>query len=241
MLLYLLYIVNLQVRLDKSVAFQLYLRDTLKSKKWPWLNRKNANISTTTLKIIRSKYNSEWLNNQKDISISFQKLEGLTESIKNETILNLISNFTKINWKVKKILVFPAICVGGAVFKRKIFLSFEEDYFNYYLSMLIHELIHFNTDSDFQKIHRELKFPNDSNEITTVLLTNKLLVFLNKSVIKKHAMQKFSIDQYKELAGHIKALNRIGKVNNDFKKLILAVDLYLSNHKYKGYYKKYGL
>jgi len=101
---------------------------------------------------------------------------------------------------------------------------------------MIHELIHVDTQGCFKNPDKSLRLPTDSNEITTCLLTNKVVEKLNKKFKLNVQPQSFHSYYAEFIKNYKKALENIGKTERGYKSLVLTVDKFLKNKKYTSYY-----
>jgi hypothetical protein len=188
------------------------------------------------LKEAENLHNKDWEKYKKDIKTAFDINKKLVKKYGN-FIEKSIERTTKIKWLLKEIWIIPAIYSGGTVFNNKIFIGFSRDRSeNFYLPLLIHELIHLNTNPTGREILENLKLPIDSNEITVVLLTNKVIEKLNEKFDLKIKPQPFHRGQQKFAKKYKIDLQEIGNKKQSYKSLIYAIDKFLSEKNYKSYF-----
>ena len=161
-------------------------------------------------------------------------------NIYRDFILDSVVEVTGINWPVKEVWLIPSIYSGGSVVDNKIFIGFENRLKKTYLTLIIHELIHINTDSHFRKnIENNIRLRADSNEIATCLLTDKIIEKLNNKFRLNIQPQKFHSYYAKLIKHYEKDLNNIGKTKRSYKSLVFAIDRFLKDKNYSGYYTKF--
>jgi len=182
-------------------------------------------------------HNRAWKKYQKELKAIYKTLRELIKKY-GIFLIKSIPEITKRKWFSKEIWLIPSIYSGGTVVNNKIFFGFSlERSKERNLAVLLHEMIHVNTSYVREKNWKKLRFPSDSNEIVTVLLTNKVIDKLNKKFKLKIKPQRFFAKQ--KLKEYISELHSIGEHKKSYRTLIYAIDQFLVKKGYQGYYDKY--
>lgn len=193
------------------------------------------------LKEIEEIFNKEWKENYSEPQWINKIAKKIVKS-NGDFIVRSIEETTRIEWKIKEIKIIPTICFGGEAFGNDVFIGRPrkrelEHNIAFLVQLLVHELIHINTNflENRNKVYERLKFKGDSNEIATVILTNKVIDRLNTkpdfriSHQSWHSFYQASLDEHKQF------FIEIGNCNDSYEKLICAVDDYLVKIKFHGY------
>jgi hypothetical protein len=204
-----------------------------KPKKMPYYR----NLTESQKKIVRDindVFDKLWKKHQKDIDKVLKKLK--TTDFKKNWLKKEIPKVTGIDWPFKKIYIFPGILNWARVSENQICIGIRPKYAlekRNLIPLLIHELIHTNTWKI--KFRKELFYKIDSEEITTTLLTNKIIENMNTNFNMCIKNQKFNgplMDLEKFMPQFEKILNQ----SKSYKELILKVDRFLKKIKHKTYY-----
>lgn len=183
-------------------------------------------------------HNKEWKRCDREIRLTSNNIEKLVNKY-GKFISKSIKEVTKAIWPINEVWLIPSIYSGGTVINNKIFLGFKKRPEEACLRLLVHELIHVNTNQFRKDIEKELRLPTDSDEITTVLLTNKIIDKLNKRFGLDIQHQKLHDYYEKFIAKYKKELYKIGKTKRSYKSLVHTIDKFLEDQGYGGYYQKY--
>lgn len=157
-------------------------------------------------------------------------------------IAGAIQETTGVNWPCEEVWLVPSISLGGSVVGNKVFLGFTKSGTRDGLSRLsVHELIHVNTReaNDVYRALSALNLYSDSKEITTVLLTNKVLDSLNDSYGLGIRHQRFHGHYAGQVREYADDLAELSRKHGSYRDLIYAVDGYLTQKGYQGYYEKH--
>ncbi|HIG97403.1 MAG TPA: hypothetical protein HA230_03615 [Candidatus Aenigmarchaeota archaeon] len=185
-------------------------------------------------------HNEEWKKRQKELEITFTSIKDLCDKY-GYFITKSIVESTGIKWPAREVWLIPSIYSGGSVVSNKIFIGFENKLKKTYLTLIIHELIHINTDSQFRKnIEGKLRLVSDSNEIATDLLADKVIEKLNNKFRLDIQPQGFHSYFAKFIKKYEKDLNKLGENKKSYESLVFAIDKFLKGKKYSGYYTKFG-
>lgn len=221
------------IKFSESVRFSFERHPMLDIESF---NKEFGNILDEAEKL----HNEEWKRRQKELEITFTSIKDLCDEY-GYFITNSIVESTGIKWPVREVWLIPSIYSGGSVVNNKIFIGSENRLEKTYLTLIIHELIHVNTESRFRKnIEGRLKLVSDSNEITTDLLANKVIDKLNDKFRLDIQPQGFHSYFAKFIKKYEKDLNKLGGSKKSYESLIFAVDKFLKGKKYSGYYTKFG-
>ena len=99
--------------------------------------------------------------------------------------------------------------------------------------MLIHELIHINTWD--MRFRQKLFYKRDSEEISTALLTNKIIRNMNTEFNMHIPNQKFATP-FMNLEKFISQFEKILNQSKSYQELTFKVDHFLKKIKHKTYY-----
>ncbi|MEK6887378.1 MAG: hypothetical protein AABX14_00360 [Candidatus Aenigmatarchaeota archaeon] len=177
----------------------------------------------------------EWKKERKNIKSNAAIIKNVCDQY-GSFIVDSIEETTKIVWTVKEVCIIPSIYSGGTVIGNKIFFGIRNETEDTFIKLLVHELIHVNTQGCFENPSKSLRLPTDSNEITTCLLTNKVIEKLNKKFRLNVQPQLFHSYYAKFIKNYKKALENIGNAGRGYKSLVLTIDKFLKNKKYVSYY-----
>src|SRR3990167_7677517 len=180
-------------------------------------------------------HNIAWKKEQKNIKANASTIKNICDQY-GSFIVDSIAKTTKIGWTVKEACIIPSIYSGGTAIGNKIFFGIRNEPEDTFIRLVIHELIHVDTQGCFKNPDKSLRLPTDSNEITTCLLTNKVVEKLNKKFKLNVQPQSFHSYYAEFIKNYKKALENIGKTEIGYKSLVLTVDKFLKNKKYTSYY-----
>lgn len=185
-------------------------------------------------------HNQEWQKYQRELRNTAKALKEIAKDY-GSFIVKTIATLTKDKWPYSEVWVVPSIYDGGTVVNNKVFIGCDKRPKERFVSLIIHELIHVNQPhrEEAKKLEKDLKLPTDSREITTVLLTNKVIDLLNKRFKLAISYQQFHPEYRKLITKYESDLKKLRKNKRSYNSLIKAVDEFLVKKKYKGYYSRY--
>ncbi len=173
-------------------------------------------------------YSKEWNNRKAEIRLCFSTLKDFIEHHRN-ALVAIISESTGIEWTTSKIIIYPAVYTGGTIIGSKIYIGAGKDFKRNYIDVMIHELVHINTRAGISSIQENLKFMQDSKEITTTIITNKIIDKLNIKSGLNLEHQKFSTQQSYLAEMHYEKLIKISEKIKNFTDTVKIVDMLLVN------------
>jgi len=126
---------------------------------------------------IISYFDTLWERYAPEIEKTYTKLKEMTE-LYGDWISNAIPEFTNIAWSHNEIIFYPSVLQWAGALDNFISVGIGPQFFfdKDFISVLIHEMIHVNTD--------EIKisgptYPKDSREITNTLIVGKITRKMN--------------------------------------------------------------
>ena len=186
-------------------------------------------------------HNEEWRKHQEKLKTTARVLREIVKEY-GTFIAKTISDLTRYKWPYSEVWLIPSVYSGGTVVDNKVFIGCDEGSKEGFISLVIHELIHVNEpdrNKREKKLEKELKLPTDSREISTVILTNKIIDKLNNKFNLKISHQNFHIYYREFIRKWTLELEEVSKNKNLFNSLVKAVDEFLVKKGYKGYYSRY--
>ena len=171
------------------------------------------------IKYSKKKFESYWKLKYKKMTIEKQFIDNIL-FIYGEFICEEISTLTKVKWNMKNIEIILTLRIGGMNDKNKIILGVDNKIRGLYIETLIHELIHLNTHKTISKF----KFSNESEEIATTLITNKIIELLNNKYELNIKKQSFSYNLIKHKEFEKIFSFNLYSINNSFIDLIRKIE-----------------
>jgi hypothetical protein len=203
-------------------------------KKMP-LYRKLPEAQKNIVRNIYDVFDRLWKKHQKDIDKVLRNLK--TTDFKKSWLKKEIPKVTGIDWPFQNIYIFPGIHNGARTQQNQLCIGIKPKHVlkkNHLIPILIHELIHINTwKIKFTKLFYKI----DSEEIVTVLLTNKIIRSMNAKFNMHIKDQKF-VNPLMGLEKFIPQFEEILRQSKSYKELILKVDRFLKSIKHKAYYRQ---
>ena len=172
-------------------------------------------------------HSREWKAGQKEIASGFISMRKMIGS-NNHTLIKEIQHATGISWKTSEIVIYPCKYNGGTVMENGIYIGVGDDFERNYFNVMIHELIHLNTKEEYMRMRKLLVFPEDSMEIATTIITNKILRTLKERYNLDADYQELSLQQRKVFGRYAETIEKKTKRSKTFEGTILAVDKFLA-------------
>lgn len=188
-------------------------------------------------KIVRNIYNvfdNLWKKHREEIEKVLRKLK--TTDFKKGWLKKEIPKTTGIDWPFQKIYIFPGILNWARVSENQLCIGIRPKYALKKCNLiptLIHELIHINMWKT--KFRQKLFYKRDSEEIATVLLTNKIIRAMNAEFNIRIPDQKLNsplLNLEKFMPRFEKTLSQ----SKSYRKSLLKIDRFLKKIKHKPYY-----
>ena len=194
--------------------------------------KKFNNTQKESYKKIVAKHNELWNWYSKDLNTVARLLKIQTQL--RQWLKTQIPGQTKINWPYNEVFIFPAIRNWASQNGNKIALGIRPNHLlkELDISLIIHELIHVNTESILTK---KLKFSRDSNEITATLLTRKITKKINQKFRMKVFPQEFAVP-FRHLEKYNEQLKHLADNVNSYKDLVVKVDDFLTKINHQTHY-----
>lgn len=184
---------------------------------------------------INEAFDSLWKKYQKDINRVLKKLK--TTDFKRNWLKKEIPKTTGIDWPFKEIYIFPGTINWARVSGNQLCVGIRPKYAlkkNNLIPLLIHELIHINTWNI--KFRKKLFYKDDSIEIATVLLTNKIVQQMNATFNMHLNNQKFATPFADLEKQFLPQFENILNQSKSYQDLIFNIDQFLKKIKHKPYY-----
>jgi len=198
------------------------------------------NLPESQKEIVRNIYDmfdKLWKQHQKDIERVLTKLK--TTDFKKNWLKKEIPKATGIDWPFKKIYIFPGILNWARVSENQLCIGIRPKRAlekRNLIPLIIHELIHINTwDIWKTRSKQKLFYKEDSIEIATTLLTNKIVRDMNAE-FNMHTPDQELPSPFKILEKFMPQFEKILNQSKSYKELILKVDSFLKKIKHEAYY-----
>lgn len=141
-----------------------------------------------------------------------------------EAIAEEICLHTGTEWSTNKIVICPAAYIGGTVQRNEVYVGVNNKAEDDCIGVLIHELVHINTDEEYERLQNQFKSGEAAKEITATLITNKVIDSLNNRFNLNYNYQEISAEQKKEFGKIYKELDARTKNANTFKSMLTEID-----------------
>jgi len=204
-----------------------------KPKKMPYY----INLTEPQKKIVRDindVFDGLWKKHQKDIERVLRKLK--TTDFKKNWLKKEIPKTTGIDWPFQKIYIFPGILNWAVASKNQLCIGIRPKHAlekRNLIPLLVHELIHINTWKT--KFKQKLFYKKDSTEITTVLLTNKIVQKMNTEFNMRTPNQELA-SPFMNLEKFIPRFEKMLNQSKSYQRLTFKIDHFLKKIKHKAYY-----
>lgn len=194
--------------------------------------KKFNNSQKESYKKIVKKHNDLWDLYNADINDMTQLLKKQTQLW--QWLKIQIPTQTKVNWPYKEIFIFPAVRNWASQKSNKIAIGIRPNHLlkKLDISLIIHELIHINTENTLIK---KLKFSRDADEVTSTLLTRKITKNINHKFKMKISPQELATP-FSNLKKYNEEFNRLADTANSYKNLVLKVNNFLTKIAHKEHY-----
>ncbi|MGE4555019.1 MAG: hypothetical protein AB7D02_02775 [Candidatus Paceibacterota bacterium] len=187
---------------------------------------------------INDAFDNLWKKHQKDINKVLKKLK--TTDFKKKWLKKEIPKTTGIDWPFKEIYIFPGIINWARSQKNQLCIGIRPKHAlkkNNLIPLLIHELIHINTWDIWEtRSKQKLFYKKDSIEISTTLLTNKIVRNMNDK-FNIHIADQELPSPFKNLEKFMPHFEKLLNQSKSYKELIFKVDGFLKSIKHKAYYR----
>jgi len=199
------------------------------------------NLTESQKKIVRNindVFDNLWKKHQKDIDKVLRKLR--TTDFKRNWLKKKIPEATGIDWPFKKIYIFPGILNWARVSENQLCMGIRPKRAlekRNLIPLIVHELIHINTWKIWKTKSKQKLFyyKEDSIEIATTLLTNKIIRDMNTKFNMHIPDQEFP-SPFINLEKFMPQFEKILNQSKLYQRLTLKIDSFLKKIKHKPYY-----
>lgn len=162
-----------------------------------------------------------------DNLVNLHEVNNMAKKIITEygdAIVEEICLHTDIKWRINKIVIYPAAYMGGTVQKNEIYVGINNKTEDDCIGVLIHELVHINTDEEYKRLQSQFRSGEAIKEIAATLITNKVIDALNKKFGLNYIHQEISAEQRKDFGKIYKELDARNKNANNFRSILIELD-----------------